>query len=106
MRNRFMTKPAPLQPLIRVGDGVHFQANAIVTHLLALCKQHRLCSLNSLQDLTFSAEDWEQFCQLIGYSVDGYDELSFISARSKARVKRKASQMPKTAAKPRPRRKK
>jgi hypothetical protein len=29
--------------------------------------------------MPFDREDWEQFAQLIGYSLDGFGELSYVS---------------------------
>lgn len=39
-------------------------------------------SLNILAGMDFPQEDWEQFYQLIGYSISGYHELSFVSDAS------------------------
>ena len=59
-----------MQSLIVVGDRVRFKANKIVQYLI----DHSNISLNGV-DGRFSQEDVDQLYQLIGYSVDGYDEL-------------------------------
>ena len=65
----------PIQPLGADDQGViRFKANAIVRHLL----DHGDIDLNKLATLGFSAEDWEQFAQLIGYSLSGFGDLSYV----------------------------
>ena len=64
----------PMQPIVNV-DGVHrFKSNAIVRYLLDAGP----FDLNKLAIMPFSQEDREQFAQLIGYSVSGYGELSYV----------------------------
>lgn len=66
----------PIQPLAKDAHGVQrFKENEIVRHLL---DTHQTCSLNTLALINFSNEDWQQFAQLIGYSLSGYSELSFV----------------------------
>lgn len=68
-----------MQPLIEDDHGiVRFKANAIVRTLLDEASK-RGYSLNDLAALDFSQADWEQFNQLIGYSLCGYHELSCVS---------------------------
>jgi hypothetical protein len=65
----------PMQPLYIDSDGVvRFQQNEIVRHLLD-CGDY---DLNNLARLPFSDEDRRQFAQLIGYSVGGYCDLSYV----------------------------
>lgn len=75
-------KPArathPMQPVELVRGIVRFKANAIVRYLL----EAGGIDLNQLAVMTFPAEDREQFAQLIGYSVSGYNELSYVSNAS------------------------
>jgi hypothetical protein len=52
-----------------------FKANAIVVHLL----DKGGFDMNSLAMMDFSNEDREQFAQLIGYSLSGFGELSYVS---------------------------
>ena len=66
----------PIQPLEKDSDGtLRFKRNAIVRHLL----DHGGIDMNKLAVMTFSSEDREQFAQLIGYSLDGFGELSYVS---------------------------
>ena len=69
----------PLQPIALDEHGVaRFKANKIVRALLDWSSARGM-SLNDLAALGFPAEDWEQFCQLIGYSVSGAGELTYFS---------------------------
>ena len=67
--------PHPTQPLVVSDNRVRFKANKIVRYLL----DHGGINLNQIYNLLaeeeFSQEDIDQFYQLIGYSVDGYDSL-------------------------------
>jgi hypothetical protein len=68
----------PLQPLI-YRDGVfRFESNAIVCYLLEFARAHGV-GMNELAVMNFSREDREQFAQLIGYSLSGFSELSYVS---------------------------
>lgn len=67
----------PIQPLTKDAQGVlRFKANAIVQHLL---DTHPTCDLNRLACMNFSADDRQQFAQLIGYSLSGYGELGYVT---------------------------
>lgn len=71
-----MTPPHPFQPLVKDSDGVvRFKANAIVRYLLNAGP----FDMNKLARLPFSVEDREQFAQLIGYSMCGFGELSYVT---------------------------
>lgn len=60
-------------------DGVlRFRANEIVRALL----NETPMKLNELAAKSFPQKDWEQFYQLIGYSISGYHELSNVSDES------------------------
>lgn len=76
------------QPIVWVGSVLRFQANAIVRYLL----DKGNLTLNDLGREEFPTRDWEQFYQLIGYSLSGYDELSLVSeaAKDRAEARRKA----------------
>lgn len=68
-------KPHPIQPLIKDPHGVtRFKANKIVRYLL----DHGGIDMNQLAMLQFSREDRQQFAQLIGYSLCGYSDLSYV----------------------------
>lgn len=67
-------KKQPIQPVIKdEHDQERFQKNDIVRHLL----DRGGISLNELANLQFDQADWQQFAQLIGYSLDGFAELSY-----------------------------
>jgi len=76
----------PVQPLLRDPDGViRFKPNAIVAYLLHVARRHGV-DLNELAVMPFTQEDREQFAQLIGYSLSGFGELSYVSAETLARA--------------------
>lgn len=73
----------PMQPVYQDDDRtLRFRENAIVEHLL----DRSGIDLNQIATLDFSKEDREQFAQLIGYSVAGYHELSYVSDESAAQA--------------------
>lgn len=66
----------PIQPLTTDEHGtLRFKANKIVNHLL----DHGGIDMNKLATFDFPNEDWEQFAQLIGYSLSGAGDLSYFS---------------------------
>lgn len=66
----------PIQPLEYDKHGtLRFKENAIVTYLLNTGGS----DMNKLAMMPFSNEDREQFAQLIGYSLGGFGELSYVS---------------------------
>jgi hypothetical protein len=66
----------PIQPIEKDDKGIlRFKENKMVVYLL----YHGGIDLNKLAVLNFSNEDRQQFAQLIGYSLDGYGELSYVS---------------------------
>lgn len=66
----------PIQPLEKDEHGtLRFKANAIVRYLL----NSGDIDMNHLAVLPFSQNDREQFAQLIGYSLCGFSELSYVS---------------------------
>ena len=69
----------PIQPLAPDEHGaLRFKQNKIVRHLLDWAKE-KGHGLNELATLDFPQEDWEQFAQLIGYSLSGFQELSYVT---------------------------
>jgi hypothetical protein len=66
----------PNQPVENVAGVLRFKPNRIVQHLL---DTHPNCDLNTLACLNFSDEDRQQLAQLIGYSVSGWGNLSYVS---------------------------
>ena len=60
-------------------DGIiRFKQNAIVRLLLDTGK----FNLNDIARMNFSNEDHEQLAQLIGYSLSGFGELSYVSDKT------------------------
>lgn len=69
----------PVQPLITDEHGItRFKKNKIVRFLLDAGP----FDLNNIAMMQFSAEDHEQLAQLIGYSLSGFGELSYVSDRT------------------------
>lgn len=66
-----------IQPLHHDNHGVlRFQENPIVQYLL----EAGPFDLNILAGGTgFDREDWEHFAQIIGYSLDGWGSLNYVS---------------------------
>lgn len=73
----------PVQSLEKDKHGTtRFKANAIVRLLLDDGKY----DMNRLALLPFSDEDREQFAQLIGYSLCGFSDLSYVSDETYEKV--------------------
>ena len=80
-----MTKPGqeagdspafPTQPLERDEGGViRFRGNAIVRFLLDAGP----FDMNQLAHMRFTRAERSEFAQLIGYSLSGYGELSYVT---------------------------
>lgn len=71
-----MNTKHPIQPISKDENGtLRFKRNAIVKFLL----DNGGFDLNKLAVMGFSREDREQFAQLIGYSLSGFSELSYVS---------------------------
>lgn len=70
----------PMQPIEKDERGtVRFKPNAIVRYIL----EHGGIDMNHLACVPgFPVEDQEQFAQLIGYSLGGYSELSYVRDES------------------------
>jgi hypothetical protein len=81
-----------MQPLVKVDGTICFRANPVVRQMLNICKANGM-GLNELLIPNYPQRDVEQFYQLIGYSLDMYEELSFISDRSVAMAKRRVRQL-------------
>jgi hypothetical protein len=79
-----------MQPLVDVNGVMRFKANAIVSHLL---QTHPTCDMNKLASMDFTDEDRMQFAQLIGYSVGGYADLSYVSDESYEAAEKAARQI-------------
>lgn len=80
-------------PIIREAGAVRFQGNAIVRWLLHEASAHGF-DLNAIARLHgISGRDRELFAQLIGYSVSGYCDLSYVSSASKRRARDRAAKV-------------
>lgn len=67
-------KKLPRQPVLLDKAGCpRFRENKLVRYLL----DNGGIDLNHLATKKFPKEDWQQFAQLIGYSVSGYGTLSY-----------------------------
>ncbi len=69
-----MKKSLPIQPIV---DG-RFVPNKVVQYLL----DNGGIDMNKIAVQGFPKEDQEQFAQLIGYSLSGYGDLSYVSDES------------------------
>lgn len=83
-----MTDPKhPIQPICTDEHGVtRFKRNAIVRFLLdnnglGVWKNQHI-DMNEIVSMQFSTEDIEQFYQLIGYSLGGFEELNFTTQKT------------------------
>ena len=66
----------PMQPIYKDRHGtVRFKPNAVVSYLL----DNGGLNMNDLGIVGFPKEDQEQFAQLIGYSLGGFGDLSYVS---------------------------
>ena len=71
-----------MRPIQEDAHGVlRFKGNAIVDTLLDESRK-RGFGLNELAARDFPQADWEDFYQMIGYSIAGYHELSQVSDAS------------------------
>jgi hypothetical protein len=76
MTDKRLALKHPIQPVADDGTGIlRFKPNAIVGYLLDAGP----FDLNTLTAMHFPAEDWEQFAQLIGYSLSGAGDLSYMT---------------------------
>jgi hypothetical protein len=79
----------PMQPIHMVNGVIRFKANALVRRLL----DHGTatgCDMNALALIDAPDEDHQQFAQLIGYSVSGYGDLSYVTPEACERADRAA----------------
>jgi len=82
----------PIQPLSQDENGVlRFKQNKIVAYIINWCASKNGIAgfppvyggapdLNQLALMNFPKEDRQQFAQLIGYSLSGYGELSYVDS--------------------------
>lgn len=73
-----------MQPLYIDENGtVRFKHNAIISYLFDSKKP---LDLNEIACMPFSAQDREQLSQLLGYSVGGYADLSYVRRKQLQQV--------------------
>lgn len=74
-----MSERNPMQPVLLDQHGrARFKSNKIVDALLEFASKRGM-DLNTIAMMQFTQDDREQFAQLIGYSVIGFHELSYVS---------------------------
>jgi hypothetical protein len=105
-------KAQPMQPVIKGDNGqIHFRGNAVIRYIVDHAGDvvhpgapaidpdtsrpfHQGClDLGKLLEMDFPQEDLEQFAQLMGYSIRGYHELSYVSDKSCAEASVRAEQV-------------
>ena len=85
-----MCEPYPIQPLALDEHRIlRFKRNAIVRFLLDAGPH----DMNALAVMPFSDEDRQQFAQLIGYSLAGYGDLSYVSEEAYQRAEEVAARL-------------
>ena len=85
----------PMQPLVRDAHGtIRFLENPLVSYLLS----HGSIDMNQLAiqaaNRGWNAADQAQFAQLIGYSVSGWGDLSYVTAEQADAADKAAEEMP------------
>lgn len=72
----------PIQPVYLDTNGhIRFLDNRIVRDVLEVSALHGF-SLNEISLRRYTLEERQQFAQLIGYSVSGYGNLSYVDRRA------------------------
>lgn len=75
-----MNNPQPIQPLVIDDHGsLRFRKNAIVSDILDAAGKGEVVDMNLIASREYSRADRVQFAQLIGYSLSGFSELSYVS---------------------------
>jgi hypothetical protein len=92
-----MPRKHPMQNIKLDEHGViRFVENPIVSFLLDHCRLHGV-DMNTLamisEEQGWDHEDHEQFAQLIGYSVSGAGDLSYMSGRTIGTADRRAAKI-------------
>lgn len=83
----------PMQPIAKDDDGiVRFKPNKIVLFLLDWARTRGM-DLNTLAMIPFDDDDRQQFAQLIGYSVSGFGDLSYVPRDIVAKADKEAEKL-------------
>ncbi len=69
----------PMQPVQLVNNVMRFKRNAIVDDLLDFATPKGFDMNHIVGSGKYSQDDMEQFAQLIGFSIDGFHEISYVS---------------------------
>ena len=89
-RNKVVRRPHPMQQMVIDGHGtIRFRVNHIVAWML----DHGPWDLNTLTVKGFTKDDWAQFAQLIGYSVDGWGSLPYVTRKQAEKADRRAEML-------------
>jgi hypothetical protein len=86
-------RPQPMQPIIVEDGKARFQKNAIVRWLLDMSAAGQRVDLQGIALTPFTVEDREQFLQLIGYTVTGFGECSYVRKASVDKADRIAARL-------------
>jgi len=82
----------PMQPLYLDSEGdPRFKQNAIVRFMYDEMVRHGWGGMNALANIPFTGEDWDQFYQLIGYSLCGFSELTGVDPETLAQAEAQAA---------------
>lgn len=85
-----MKEKHPMQPIVWAKDGViRFKENKIIDYLFRSGK----LSLNEVAMMNFPREDQVQLAQLLGYSVSGFGDLSYVPRKTVLECDEIAEQM-------------
>jgi hypothetical protein len=81
-----MKKNFPMQPIVLADDNVvRFKGNRIVRAFLAAAQEGKKLDLNDIAIKAahgeFTDAEQMQFAQLIGYSVSGFGDLSYVDRK-------------------------
>jgi len=87
------TPPFPVQPVVRDPEGVvRFRVNRVVRAFMEAARDGKQLDLNAIASAhiagQYTREELVQFAQLIGYSVSGWSDLSYVTDRDYAKAQR------------------
>jgi hypothetical protein len=90
-----MTQPKhPMQPVVMIDGVVRFKQNNILRHLVDTGKiDLNYISALSADDFGITKDDRMQLAQLIGYSISGYADLSYVSDASYSKAEDMAAEL-------------
>lgn len=82
----------PFQPMVLKGGVLRFRENKIVSDLLDFATPLGF-DMNHIAIKEYSQTDREQFYQLIGYSLCGFHELSYVSDKTAKKASKLAKKV-------------